>query len=157
MVRNHQDGYPYINLALFFFENLQKCQLFWRQKNWPMNSGKKNSIFKTWQKMVTKFGQFKKPKWPFSSLQFCTFFCENIQNPHFFLEKLLGQWIPDRDGRGIARDIKKKYFHFWNATKNSNKVGTIYKVGTFKLFKLSKLCFHSLSSFEYVNNFFGYP
>ena len=30
--------------------------------------------FKTWQKMVTQFWQFKKLKWPFSSLQFCIFF-----------------------------------------------------------------------------------
>ena len=59
-----------------------------------------------------------------------------------FLEKLIGQWIPDHDGRGIARDITKNYFHFQNATKNDNKVGTIYKVGTFPLYKLSKLCYH---------------
>ena len=49
MVRNHQDGYPYINLSYFFF-------------------------------------------------------FENIQKRQFFLEKLIGQWILDRDGRGIARD-----------------------------------------------------
>ena len=40
---------------------------------------------------------------------------------NFFLEKIIGQLIPDRDGRGIARDIKKKYFHFQNLTKNGNK------------------------------------
>ena len=32
------------------------------------------------------------------------FVVENIQNPQFFLEKLIGQWIPDRDGRRIATD-----------------------------------------------------
>ena len=74
-----------------------------------------------------------------------------------FLEKLIGQWIPDRNGRGIARDIKKNYFHFQNATKTGNKVGTIYKVGTFKLLKLSKLCYHFLSSFENGNIFFDIP
>ena len=58
------------------------------------------------------------------------FLCGNIQNHHFFLKKLIGQWIPDCDGQGIIRDIKKKYFHFQNATKNGNKVGTIYKVWT---------------------------
>ena len=36
------------------------------------------------------------------------FLFENIQNCQFFLEKLIYQWIPDRDGRGIARDINKK-------------------------------------------------
>ena len=39
-------------------------------------------------------------------------------------------FILDGDGRGIARDIKKNYFYFQNSTKNGNKVGTIYKVGT---------------------------
>ena len=30
MVRNHQDGYPYLNLAFFFFfENIQRPQFFW--------------------------------------------------------------------------------------------------------------------------------
>ena len=29
MVRNHQDGYPYINLAFFFFENIQRPQFIW--------------------------------------------------------------------------------------------------------------------------------
>ena len=57
--------------------------------------------------MVTKLGQLT---WPFSSLQFCTlfsFFCWKYTELYFFLEKLIGQWIPDRDGRGITRDIKK--------------------------------------------------
>ena len=74
MVRNHQDGYPFINLSLFFVvENIHKRHFFW--KNWlvielrtAMGGGllgisKQNiSIFKTLQKMVTKFEQFKKLK-----------------------------------------------------------------------------------------------
>ena len=47
-----------------------------------------------------------------------------------FLVNLIGQEIPNGNGRGIARNIKKYYFHFQNLTKNGNKVGTIYKVGT---------------------------
>ena len=54
---------------------------------------------------------------------------ENIQKRQIFKNKI-GQWIPDSDGRGIARDIKTNYFYFQNSTKNGNKVGTIYKVGT---------------------------
>ena len=69
--------------------------------------------------MVTKFGQFKKLK------------CLNFVN------------CPN--GQVIARDIKKN--HSPNATKNGNKVGTIYKVGTFQLFKLSQLCYHFLLRF----------
>ena len=98
------------------------------------------SIFKTGHKLVTKFGQFKKLKWPFSSLQFCIFCCcWKYTESSIFLEKMIGQWIPDRDERGIARDIKKNYFYFWNATKNGNKVGTIYKVGTFQLLNCPNL------------------
>ena len=85
MVRNHQDGYPYINLALFFFFNIQKRQFFWKKRlvnefrtamgeGWLEISKKIISIFKTWQKMVTKFRQFKKLKWPFTSLQICIYF-----------------------------------------------------------------------------------
>ena len=85
MVRNHQNGYPYLNLALFFFfENIRKHHFFWKKLlvnefrttmgNGLLGISKKIiSVFKTWQKMVTKLGQFKKLKWPFSSLQFCTF------------------------------------------------------------------------------------
>ena len=76
-------------------------------------------IFKTWQKIVTEFGQFKKPKWSISSLQFCIFFFKYTELS-FFLEKIIGQWIPDRDGRGIAREIQKNYFRFQNLTKNCN-------------------------------------
>ena len=46
------------------------------------------------------------------------FVVENIQKLNFFLVKLIGQCIRDGDGRGIARDLKKKYFHFQNSTKN---------------------------------------
>ena len=38
-----------------------------------------------------------------------------------------------------------------------NKVGTIYKIGTFQLLKLSKLSFHFLSSIVNGYIFFGYP
>ena len=140
MVRNHQDGYPYINLSLFFFWKYTETSIFFEEKKLvnefraAMGGGllgiskKIISIFKTWQKMITKFGQFKKLKWPFSSLQFCIFFFfENVQNRQFLLEKLLGQWIPDRNGWGIARDIQKNSFHFLNLTKNGNKVWTILK------------------------------
>ena len=71
--RNHQDGYSYLNLSLFFW------------------------------------------KYP---------------ETFIFLVKLIGQWIPDGKGRGIARDVWKKYFPFQNSTKNGNKVATIYKAGT---------------------------
>ena len=42
-----------------------------------------------------------------------------------FLVKLIGQWIPDGDGREIARDIKKIIFIFKTWPKNGNKVGMI--------------------------------
>ena len=100
MVRNHQDGYPYINLSLFCCcWKYTETSFFW--KNWLVNEfrtamgrgllgilKKIISIFKTWQKMVTKFGQFKKRKWPFSSLQFCIYFLLKIYRIVIFLGKV---------------------------------------------------------------------
>ena len=106
--------WKYTDTSIFFLEKLIGQWILDRNRQGIARDIKKNiSIFKTWQKMVTKFGQFKS----FSSvLQF--FCCWIIQNRQFFLEKLIGQWIPDRDGRGIARHIKKNHFHFQNLTKN---------------------------------------
>ena len=74
-----------------------------------------------------KIGKIYKAEITFLFSSFLHFFVvvENIQNHKFFLEIFIGQWIPDRDGQGIARDIEKNYFHFQNAKKNGNKVGTI--------------------------------
>ena len=49
---------------------------------------------------------------------------ENIQKRQL-LVKFIGQCIPDGDGRGIARDIKKKLFSFSKVDKNCNKVWTV--------------------------------
>ena len=46
----------------------------------------------------------------------CHFFLY-ILKPQFFLVKLIGQYIPVGEGRGIARDVLKNYFHFQNSTK----------------------------------------
>ena len=59
-----------------------------------------------------------------------TFFVENIQTHQFFLVKLIGQCIPDGNGRGIARDINKK-IHFQNSTKNVNKVESLLYISAF--------------------------
>ena len=48
-------------------------------------------------------------------------------------------------------------FHFQNMTKNGNKVGTIYKVGTFQLFKLFKLCYHFCQVLKMEIIFFYIP
>ena len=71
--------------------------------------------------------------------------------------KLIGQWISDRDGRGIARDIKKKYFHFQNLTKIVTKFGQFKKLkcrGGSHLCKLSQLCYHFLVAFWKWKYFF---
>ena len=62
-----------------------------------------------------------------------------------FLVKLIGQWIPNGDGQGIARDIKKIVFIFKTRQKMVTKWGQFTKAGpfsTFQLFKLSKLCYY---------------
>ena len=160
----------------------------------------------TWQKMETKFGQFKKLKCLkfVNCPNFVTIFCRVLKikiiffdipsNPphiavwnsltnHFFQKnwrfcifslknkKKVQNWRKEKcpgtllfssvlhffwlkiyrivnlfgkidlslnsgpQWAGIARNIKKNYFHFQNATKNGNKVVTIYKVGTFPFFK----------------------
>ena len=78
-----------------------------------------------------------------------------------FLVKLVCQWVPDRDGRGITRNIKKKLFILSKLNKKMvTKLGQLTKLGpfsTFQLFKLSKLCYHFLSSFGKENIFFYIP
>ena len=92
MVRNHQDGYHHINLSLFLYTETSIILEKFIGQRFPDRDGrgiardikKIISIFITWQKMVPKFGQFKKLKWPFFLLQCCTFFVENIQKCKFF-------------------------------------------------------------------------
>ena len=89
MVRNQQDAYPYINLALFFFENWLVNEIRTAMSGELLGISKKIiSIFKTWQKMVTQFGQFEKLKWPYSSLQFCIFFFLKIYRIVNFFGKI---------------------------------------------------------------------
>ena len=138
MVRNHQDGYPYINLSYFFFfvENIQKRKFIW--KNWLVNEfrtamggglleiSKKNiSIFKTRQKMVTKFGQFPKSEMTllFSSVLHI-FFCWKYTESTIFWKIWLVNEFRTAMGGGYL-GILKKYFHFQNLTKKGNKVWTI--------------------------------
>ena len=49
------------------------------------------------------------------------------------LVKLIGQWIPDGKGQGIAWHIKKNDFPLQNSKKNGTKVATIDKAGTLSL------------------------
>ena len=74
------------------------------------------------------YGQ-ESPGW-ISLFKLITFSLLKIYRTVIFLVKLIGQWIPDGDGRGMARDIKKNYCHFQNLTENGDEVGTIYKIGT---------------------------
>ena len=53
-----------------------------------------------------------------------SFFFENIQKHHFF-DKIDWSMNLDGNGQGIARDIKKNYLPFQNATKKGNKVWKI--------------------------------
>ena len=107
--------------------------------------------------MVIKFGQFKKLKWPLSSLNFFFVFFWKYTESSIVVEKLVGQWIPDCNWRGIAGNIKKIYFHFHNLKKNGNKVWTIYKAEMSQLCKLSQFCYNFLSRFENENISFWYP
>ena len=78
----------------------------------------------TYHKYINTYGQES----PY--LKLSLFFFENIQTHQFFLVKLIGQCIPDGNGRGIARDINKK-IHFQNSTKNVNKVESLLYISAF--------------------------
>ena len=95
MVRNHQDGYPYINLALFFF--------FW--------------------------------KYPETLI---------------YLVKMIGRWIPDGEGRGIARNIFLNIIFFSNFTKKVTMLGP-FKRPEFREGSGKKL--HFFSFFEKIQRF----
>ena len=43
MVRNHQDGYPYLNLALFIFLKISRDLNFFCKNDWSMNSGRRRA------------------------------------------------------------------------------------------------------------------
>ena len=110
LVRNRQDGYPYLILSLF-------C-------------------------------------------------CWKYTETSIFLVKLIVQWIPDCDGRGIARVIKKIILIFKTWQKMVTKFGQFKKLKCregsqlckfSQLCKLSQLCYHFLSRFENENIFFYIP
>ena len=85
--------FSFLQFCIFFVvENIQICQFFW--KNWFVNefrtttggellgiSKKIISLFKIWQKMVTKFWQFKKLKCPnfVNCPNFVTIFCRVLK------------------------------------------------------------------------------
>ena len=62
----------------------------------------------------------------FSVLYFFLFFLFFLYTESsIFLEKFIGQWIPDRDGRGIASDIKKIISLFKTWQKMVTKLGQL--------------------------------
>ena len=147
MVRNHQDGYPYINLALiFFFLKYPETSIYLVKMigRWiPDGEGRGNArnIFKNINcvsnstKKGTMLGPFKRLKYREGSrekLHFFFFFWKN-RKISIFLVKLNGQWILNREGRGKVKNIWNKYFHF----QTLQKIGT--KLGQFKMVKCREL------------------
>ena len=70
-----------------------------------------------YKKNISPYGQ-ESPGWIslFKLVTFSLFL--KIYRNIIFLVKSIGQWIPDGDGRGIARDILKKIFLFSKLNKN---------------------------------------
>ena len=124
MVRNHQDGYPYINLALFLsFWKYPETSIFlvkiigrWipdgEGRGSTRNIFKNIFFFSTSTKKVTMLGPFKRLKYREGSREklHIFFFWKNPEIS-IFLVKLNGQWILNREGRGEVRNIWKNYFH----------------------------------------------
>ena len=133
----------------FCFISLAIPRLSRSRIHWPINFTKTINI--SVYKKVTSFS---------GTLLFSSvlhFFLFKYTESSIFLEKLIGQWIPDRNGRGIARDIKKIVFIFKTRQKMVTKLGQFTKLGpfsTFHLFKLSKLCYQFLSSLKMEIIFF---
>ena len=69
-------------------------------------------------------------RYPFLNLHF--FCCWKYTETIIFLVKFIGQWIPNGDGRGIARDIKK----IKTGQKMVTKLGQFTKLGPFSTFQL---------------------
>ena len=87
------------------------------------------------------YGQ-ESPGWIslFKLVTFCC--CWKYTETLIFLVKLICQWILDRDGRGIIKDIKKKVFFSKRDKKWLGQFTRMEPFSTFQLFKLSKLCYH---------------
>ena len=83
------------------------------------------SSSENYRNSIQVYGQ-ESPGW-ISLYKLVTFFFWKYSETSIILEKMIGQWILDRNVREITRDIKKNYFHFQNLTKNGNKVWKILK------------------------------
>ena len=146
----------FIYFFIYFFLNIQNCQFCW--KNWLVNEFQTTmgggiardikkkiiSIFKTWQKMVTKFGQFKKLKCSnfVNCPNFVTIFCCVLKM------KIIFFYIPSYSPPiAVRNSLTNNFFqNNWRFCIFSKKKNAKLKrrEGSFQLLKLSKLCYHFL-------------
>ena len=78
-------------------------------------------------------------------IESCNFFFLKIYRNVNLFGKIDWSMNSGRRWAGNSKVYQKNYFYIQNSTKNCNKVGTIYKVGTLlyiSAFKLSKQCYH---------------
>ena len=105
-------------MKIFFLISLAILRLSRSGIHWPIIFSNKIDDSVYFQKKKKKMKRRERVPGPFSSLQFCIFCCcWKYTESSICLEKLIGQLIPDRDGRGIARDINKKKIIFETAQK----------------------------------------
>ena len=88
----------------------------------PINFTKKNWRFC----ILKKIQVFPGPSLHLSFALFCC--CWKYTETSIILVKLIGQWIPDGNGRGIARDIKKNCLYCQNLSKMVTKFGQFKKL-----------------------------
>ena len=103
-----------------FFVEFWKLKYFFYIHTYPPPIAVQNSLtnkfcqkklcFCTYSKKRKKVTSFSGTLLNISFLHF--FVVENIQK-HQFLAKFIGQWFPDGDGRGIARDINLFFLFFF--------------------------------------------
>ena len=73
------------------------------------------------------------------------------------MEKLISKWIPNRNGRGIATDIKKNNFIFKTRQKVVTKLGQFTKLGYFSFLKCPNFVTIFCQVLKKEINFFDIP
>ena len=79
------------------------------------------------REVVSIYGQ-ESPGWIYLKKNLSLFLFWKYPDTSIFLVSLIGQWIPDGKGRGIARAIKNKYFIFETLQKMVTKLRQFKKL-----------------------------
>ena len=132
MVKNHHNGYPYLNLSLFFWKFPGTSYLLvkligqWISENEgrgiTKNISKRNFHFWNSTTNFSKVGTISKAEMSQKVPENFPFF--KFQTPQAFWQNWLVNEFQETKGGGLLGIFN--FFH-QHSTKNGHKVGTIYK------------------------------